>query len=240
MSPPPLPLPEGREIRASHRLLEVAEWELQQILLNIHDGPVQAMYAALSQLDLLQRALQNGLDRDIPEEARDRMERIRGLLESGLTDVRSFLGAFRSPEFSDRDLPTLLRELLLQHEATTDMEVEFEVGNVPLDPSLPVRITLYRVLQEALSNAYRHGGARRVGVHLRLAPASAVEGVPMPLRIELEVRDDGAGFDPGGLPGPKHFGLEGMRDRVEILGGDFTLDSAPGHGTTIRVEVPLQ
>ena len=115
--------PDRREIRASHRLLEVAEWELQQILLNIHDGPVQAMYAALSQLDLLQRSLTQGRD-DLPPEAEDRMDRIRRLLESGLTDVRSFLGAFRSPEFSARDLPTLLRELLLQHEAMTDMEVE--------------------------------------------------------------------------------------------------------------------
>lgn len=230
--------PERREIRASHRLLEVAEWELQQILLNIHDGPVQAMYAALSQLDLLQRSLAR--EREIPPEARDRMERIRGLLESGLTDVRSFLGAFRSPEFSARDLPTLLRELLLQHEAMTDMEADFEAENVPLDPPLPVRITLYRVLQEALSNAYRHGGANRVRVRLRLAPSSAVEGVPSPLRLELEVMDDGAGFDPGNLPGAKHFGLEGMRDRVEILGGDFNLESAPGAGTTVRVEVPLQ
>lgn len=231
--------PDRREIRASHRLLEVAEWELQQILLNIHDGPVQAMYAALSQLDLLQRSLTQGRD-DLPPEAEDRMDRIRRLLESGLTDVRSFLGAFRSPEFSARDLPTLLRELLLQHEAMTDMEVEFQAENVPLDPPLPVRITLYRVLQEALSNAYRHGGANGVRVELRLAPASAVEGVPTPLRLELEVKDNGSGFDPGGLPGAKHFGLEGMRDRVEILGGDFSLESAPGKGTTVRVEVPLE
>jgi signal transduction histidine kinase len=219
-----------REISASHRMMQVTERELQRILLDIHDGPVQHMYAALSQLDLLRRAL------DAPAgqaEARERIERIRLLLEGGLNEVRSFIGAFRPPEFEARELVTLLEGLALQHEAMTDTELELEVrGAIPQVP-LPVKIGLYRVLQEGLSNAYRHGGAKRVVVRLRRVVR---RGQP---RLRMSVSDNGHGFDPRTVPAEKHFGLQGMRDRVEMIGGRFRLRSRPGRGAMIAVEVPV-
>jgi len=218
-----------REISASHRMMQVTERELQRILLDIHDGPVQHMYAALSQLDLLRRAL------DAPggqAEARERIERIRLLLEGGLGEVRSFIGAFRPPEFEARELVTLLEGLALQHEAMTDTELELEVrGAIPHVP-LPVKIGLYRVLQEGLSNAYRHGGANRVVVRLSRVVR---RGEP---RLRMSVSDNGHGFDPRAVPAEKHFGLQGMRDRVEMIGGRFRLRSRPGRGAMIAVEVP--
>lgn len=219
-----------REISASHRMMQVTERELQRILLDIHDGPVQHMYAALSQLDLLRRAL------DAPDgetEARERIERIRLLLEGGLNEVRSFIGAFRPPEFEARELVTLLEGLALQHEAMTDTEIDLDVrGAIPHVP-LPVKIGLYRVLQEGLSNAYRHGGANRVVVRLRRVVR---RGEP---RLRMSVSDNGHGFDPRAVPAEKHFGLQGMRDRVEMIGGRFRLRGQPGRGAMIAVEVPV-
>ena len=211
-------------------MMQVTEWELQRILLDIHDGPVQHMFAALSQLDLLRRALEGG--GGMTAEAEDRIVRIRQLLEGGLNEVRSFIGAFRPPEFEARGLVPLLEGLLLQHEAMTDTQVALEVrGDVP-DLPVPVKIGLYRVLQEALSNAYRHGGADRVTVRLRPVVRRGER------RVRMTVSDNGDGFDPRAARGGKHYGLQGMHDRVEMIGGRFRLRAAPGMGAMIAVEVP--
>lgn len=222
---------ERREIDASHRMMQVTERELQRILLDIHDGPVQHMYAALSQLDLLRRALDAAGVAD--PVVGERMERIRLLLEGGLNEVRSFIGAFRPPEFEARDLVTLLEGLALQHEAMTDTELALDVRGTLPDVPLPVKIGLYRVLQEGLSNAYRHGGAHLVTVRLRQV---ARRGEP---RLRISISDNGHGFDPGRVDSDKHFGLQGMRDRVEMIGGRFKLRSQPGRGAMIAVEVPV-
>jgi signal transduction histidine kinase len=220
-----------REIRASHRMMQVTERELQRILLDIHDGPVQHMYAALSQLDLLRRGLEAaGVD---DASVRERVARIRVLLEGGLNEVRSFIGAFRPPEFENRDLVTLLEGLALQHEAMTDTEIELDARGPLPDVPLPVKIGLYRVLQEALSNAYRHGGAKRVTVRLRRVVR---RGEP---RLRMSVSDSGHGFDARAVPVEKHYGLQGMRDRVEMIGGRFRLRSRPERGAMIAVEVPI-
>lgn len=221
-----------RELSASHRMMQVNERELQRILLDIHDGPVQHMYAALSQLDLLRRALDAASVHDA--EVADRIARIRTLLEGGLNEVRSFIGAFRPPEFEARALVTLLESLVLQHESMTDTEVWLDVrGRVP-DVPLPVKIALYRVLQEALSNAYRHGGANRVIVHLQCVERRGEA------RLRLSVGDNGHGFDPVTAPrDAKHYGLQGMQDRAEMIGGRFRLRSKPGRGAMVAVDVPL-
>jgi signal transduction histidine kinase len=228
---PPSDTASRREIRASHRMMQVTERELQRILLDIHDGPVQHMYAALSQLDLLRRAVDAAGVAD--PEVRERMERIRVLLEGGLNEVRSFIGAFRPPEFENRGLVTLLEGLALQHEAMTDTAIELHARAPLPDVPLPVKIGLYRVLQEALSNAYRHGGAERVVVRLRRVVR---RGEP---RLRMSVSDTGHGFDPSTVPVEKHYGLQGMRDRVEMIGGRFRLRSQPGRGAMIAVEVPI-
>lgn len=218
-----------REVGASRRMLAITEWELQRILLDIHDGPVQHMYAALSQLDLMEAALQRSPDVDA--EVLQRKDRIRKLLEDGLTEVRSFIGAFRAPEFEHRPLRQLVDELLLQHEHLTDTQIAIEADEELPQEDLPVRIALYRILQEGLSNAYRHGGASKVNVSLR-----AVRTGPRP-RLRLEIIDNGAGFDTTDALGESHFGLRGMRDRVEMIGGSFELSSAPDKGTRVTVEV---
>jgi signal transduction histidine kinase len=216
------------EAAASRRLMEVAERELQRILLDIHDGPVQGMYAALSQVDLARRAVDAGTPESLGE-AKARLDRIRTLLEHGLTEVRTFIGEFRPPQFSEKPLQELLESLALQHEAMTDSNVTLEGESAIPEVALPVKIALYRVMQEALSNAYRHGGAK--SVHVRIAPAGAH-------RLAVTITDDGAGFDPATPLTPDHFGLSGMRDRVETIGGTYALRSAPGAGTTVHVEVP--
>jgi signal transduction histidine kinase len=213
----------------SGRFLEIAEREVGRIILDIHDGPVQNIFAALSQLYVVQRSMAQQADE--PPEALERIRRSISLLENALNEIRTFMGTFRPPEFERRDLVSILEGLLIQHEEMTGNPVDLVLENELPAAALPVKISLYRILQEALSNAVRHGGAEQHTVTLSSDGCALV----------MEVADSGRGFDVSAvLQGPMagHFGLEGMRERIGLLGGSFRITSQPGHGTCVRVEVP--
>lgn len=218
---------------ASRRILSVTEEELSRIVLDIHDGPVQYLFASLSLLASLQNECESQTSADTAE-LLPRLNRISQMVESSLHEIKSFLGTFRPPEFHKRSLLSIVEGLVIQHEQWTENTVELQTESMPDDVSLPVKIALYRILQEALSNGYRHAKVDRHWVRLWCEDDL----------ICLEVIDKGRGFEPPPLEGPKatereeHIGLRGMRDRVELLRGEFHLDSHPGKGTQIIVKVP--
>ena len=217
---------------ASRRLLAASERELQRIVLDMHDGPVQDIFAALSQLHLLERSL------SARPAAKKRVRRIGQALERALTEIRSFIGAFRPPGFERRELGPIIEGLVVQHEALTGQKVSLSLSADVGDCALATKIALYRILQEALANGYRHSGAKHQQVTL------SRNGGP----ISLTVVDDGKGFDPDavlareadvGVEGG-HFGLRGIQDRVEMLGGTLSIDSAPGRGSTLTVTLTAE
>ena len=217
---------------ASRRLLAAGERELQRIVLDMHDGPVQDIFAALSQLQLLERTVAGR------PATRKRVRQIVQALERALTEIRSFIGAFRPPGFERRPLGQIIEGLVVQHEALTDQRIELSMTPDVGDCALATKIAIYRILQEALANGYRHSGAARQRV------AIARQGTP----ITLTVSDDGKGFDPAavlareadvGVEGG-HFGLRGIQDRVEMLGGTLRIDSAPGRGSSLTVTLPAE
>ena len=127
-------------------------------------------------------------------------------------------------------LSGLASRALRDYERKTGSQVEANVDEIPAGLPLPVKMTLYRILQEALSNGYRHAGGlgQRVTVQ--------VEGV----ELRVEVSDKGPGFDPQAIFREGHLGLATMHERAEVLGGCFNIESAPGKGTTIWSYLPLQ
>lgn len=220
---------------ASLRLLAAGERELQRIVLDMHDGPVQDIFAAVSHLQLLQRDLA-----DQPALAR-RAEQATQLLERALGEVRTLIGVFRPPGFERRSLGAILEGLTVQHEAMTDQPVELTMDERLMDERLgacplPAKIALYRILQEALANGFRHAKAtRQTVVAERVGDA-----------VRLTVTDDGQGFETRSVLAAEegvgveggHFGLRGIQDRVAMLGGTFSLASKPGEGTVLSVMVP--
>jgi len=114
----------------------------------------------------------------------------------------------------------------------TPAGLQFTVALAPLAESLPdaVATALFRIVQEAFTNVLRYAGARSVHVSLRQAEGQLI----------LSVADDGCGFDPASVAAGEHFGLVGMRERVVALQGVLDIDSAPGEGTRINVQLPLR
>jgi len=104
-----------------------------------------------------------------------------------------------------------------------------DLDDAPPDGPLPVKFTLYRLLQESLANGRRHGGGDGQRVTLRRLNGELL----------VEVADHGKGFDAHTAMTDGHLGIAGMRQRVEILGGTFSVESAPGEGTLIRASLPL-
>lgn len=221
-----------RTVTYPHRILSVTEEELSRIILDIHDGPVQYLFAALSLLTRIQNQSASG--KVDPLSLQPQLKQLSEMIETSLREIKSFMGTFRPPEFHSRSLLSIIQGLVIQHEEWSGSTVELKVEPLPSDVSLPVKIAIYRILQEALSNAYRHA---KVDHHwVRLWSEDHM--------ICMTVVDKGKGFEPPPLDGPmatereEHIGLRGMRDRVALLGGLFSLTSSPGEGTRILVKVP--
>lgn len=218
---------------ASRRILSVTEEELSRIVLDIHDGPVQYLFASLSLLASLQHECQS-YSLIESSEILPRLNRVAQMVEASLREIKSFLGTFRPPEFQRRSLLSIVEGLVIQHEQLTNNTVELTNEGTPDDVALPVKIALYRILQEALSNGFRHAGVDQHWVRLWSEDE----------QVCLEVVDKGRGFEPPPLEGPlatehaAHIGLRGMRDRVKLLGGEFHLTSQRDKGTRITVKVP--
>jgi signal transduction histidine kinase len=117
------------------------------------------------------------------------------------------------------------KELSTQHEVTLAVEDE----GIPADLQADVALTLFRVMQEAVGNAVKHSGVRNVSVSLRGGQDE----------IQLEVADEGVGFDPEAVMSSHGLGLIGIRERLGLVHGEYAIDSRPGRGTRIRARVPL-
>jgi len=168
-------------------------------------------------------------------------DRHLGLVERmvghAVRQLRGTVWALRTAAPADRPLPAAVRELAArlgeEHDAVIDVAVR--EGMPPIAEYVAGNLLL--LAQEALLNALRHGEAAAIAV--RLGPAQdGVSGGPP--AVDLVIRDDGRGFDPTNRPGTRqgHFGIEGMSERVERLGGTIRIESRPGAGTTVVVRVP--
>jgi signal transduction histidine kinase len=203
--------------RAMQTVLRATEQERVRLAADLHDGPVQEL-----------TALRYGLTR-----ARNRIQRGQPDQAEGLiTGLRRLMAELRPAVLDEQGLEVALHNQVRAFEATSGVACAISTGlQSRLQPDLET--VLYRVTQESLNNVGKHAGASRVTVSLAAENGS----------VRLRINDDGVGFDPvvgSRLLGEGHFGLAGMRERVEMVGGHLSIDSAPGHGTTVDVEMVNQ
>lgn len=218
--------------RAAARTTALNERYLRRISADLHDGPGQDLSFALLRLYTInehcaQCPLAESGERPMTAE----VSAIHASLDSALQELRAISAGLRLPELDALSPAETLARATREHREKTDTRVTLDLANAPGIAPLPVKITLYRLVQEALANAYRHAPGAEPSVKLWQ------EGN----EIFLEVADQGPGFELESIAsGDGRLGLAGMRERVEILGGTFAVESAPSKGTHIRARLPRQ
>ncbi len=210
-----------RELKElSARLVEAQELERRAISRELHDEVGQSLSALLMELGNL-GAMAPG-----NAELRRHVESIRRLAESSVNVVRNMALLLRPSMLDDLGLVPALQWQAREISKRTGMAVAVDAEGVADDLPEEHRTCIYRVVQEALNNCARHAAARSVRIRV----------VQEATRIRLSVHDDGQGFDSLQVRG---LGLLGMEERVTHLGGSFHLQSEPGLGTKLRIEIPL-
>lgn len=215
---------------ANDRALAINERFLRRVSAELHDGPAQALGFTLLRLDAIKHAI-GGDGRVALDHAVKDIDSIRGALEEALGEIRNLSSGLAMPELDNMTLQQSVERLLRVHERRSGTQVEAVFDDLPESLPLPIKIGVYRLVQEALNNASRHGGG--AGQRVELGADSE--------QITVCVSDTGPGFDPADMALESgHLGLAGMRERVESLGGSFTVESSPGQGTRVIAVLPIQ
>jgi signal transduction histidine kinase len=205
----------------SSRLVDAQEEERRSISRELHDEVGQSLGALLVDLG----RLSSNLPAD-GAEIRERIDHMKSLTERTVGTVRDIALLLRPSMLDDLGLVAALEWQGREISRRSQMEVAVESANVSDDLPDEYKICVYRLVQEALNNAVRHSHARNAKVRV----AGGANG------IEIEVKDDGQGFDTGRARG---LGILGMEERVKRLGGSLAVKSAQGQGTTVKAELPL-
>jgi signal transduction histidine kinase len=214
----------GRLQRASQRATALNESHLRRIGADLHDGPAQLVAFASLRLD--SNAL---ISPETSLAAREReITAIKASLDEAMDEIRTICSGLVLPQIEAASLSEILERSVQAHKQRTGSAVDLSISAPPDRLSPSAKICIYRFVQEALNNAYRHGG----GVGQRVM--QTMEGG----RIMIEVADSGPGFDPGDVQ-PTSLGLAGLRERIESLGGTFDVSSSPP-GTVVRMSLSTE
>ncbi|HJQ13844.1 MAG TPA: ATP-binding protein, partial [Anaerolineales bacterium] len=206
-------------------LVNAQETERQRLSRQMHDGPAQALSNFILQTEIAMRLM----DVDAGQ-ARDELNSLKASAMGTFQKVRNFIFELRPMMLDDLGLAPTVRRYAdaFKEQAGLDINVTITGHERRLEPYLEVM--LFRAIQELLGNAARHSQASLVKVVVDLGED----------RIRVSVDDNGKGFDPDSLPQSNSLGLKLIRERTEMLGGSFEVDSAIGKGTRILFAVPAR
>jgi signal transduction histidine kinase len=199
--------------------------ERQRLARDLHDSVTQLVFS----LTLIAQSVGAAYRRD-PVEGERRIARVVELSQQSLAEMRALLAELRPAGPVPNGLVPALQKHFERVESREKLSIEFDAASYAAH-ARDYEEALYRIVQEALNNVIKHARANRVSVHL-----AQPDG-----QVKLTIADDGQGFDPSAQPVPGQdsgLGLVGIRERVDHLGGTFSIDSAPGRGTTVAVVLP--
>ena len=206
----------------SRRLVEAQENERRSISRELHDEAGQSLTSLRIGLRLLEREIAHG------GEITGRVAELVKTTDAVIDGLHRLAADLRPASLDHLGLDAALRQYSREAAAKFGLAVHFKaLGFTSQRLPTAVETALYRVVQEAMTNVVRHAAAKRVDILVERRDD----------RVMVMVEDDGAGFDPMQVQRHDHFGLLGMKERAEALGGSLTLESSPGAGTTIVVEV---
>lgn len=210
----------------SLRIIEAQEEERKRLSREIHDGPAQMMANVLLRSDLIERTYRE----KGPELAFREISSLKEMVRHALTEVRRIIYNLRPMALDDLGLVPTLRKYM---ETTQDYNpgTHLSFGSHGTERRLPpsYETSIFRLVQEAISNAIRHGKATDIDVKLEWVKE----------RVNISVRDNGTGFDPKTVKN-QSFGLIGMQERIELIKGEFIINSSLGEGTILLFQIPYE
>ncbi len=221
-----------KALSATYKTSEVSEKLLRRISAELHDAPAQCLGYALLRLDSISSKIK---ECDSPDSFKEKimveLETIQSATSDALQDIRSLSTSLSMPYLENLSPLQVIQRVINIHQRRTNTQVATDFSE-SADIQLPMAlmICIYRFVQEALNNAYRHGKGIDQRVKLMLKDG----------KVSVEVSDRGPGFDIQEIDATNgdHLGLIGIRERIESLGGSFQLHSVIGQGTTLTLSIP--
>jgi two-component system sensor histidine kinase DegS len=208
-------------------IIQSQESERRRIARDLHDGPAQGIASMLIRLDLVGQLAPNDQQRTFQE-----LASIKEMGRETLTDVRRIMFELKPTLVNDSGLVTTLKEFFNDYEAKYNFDIDFVVFGAEKKYDLTLEIALFRLVQEALTNVRKHAAVKKALVKLEHRGDM----------LTLVVKDNGLGFDPEAIEmaAGESYGIIGMKERVELLGGEIDILSAPGAGTQVIIKVPVE
>jgi len=203
------------------------EEERKRIARDLHDDTVQSLIAIGQRIELAREAIAEN-----PEDAAEQLRRLRKMVTETIDSVRQFSRDLRPTVLEDLGLVPALQYLVNELAQQDTIEVAFHVEGTAEGLPADMEVTIYRIVQEALTNVRKHARASRAEVHAQFLPRQVV----------VTIRDNGVGFtmpdEATDLINIGGFGLMGLKERAQLFGGQVTITSQPGQGTTVQVILP--
>ena len=219
---------ENNKIAYAIRFVEAQEKERNRIAREIHDGPAQYLASSLMRIDFCKMLLNNNLQEGLSE-----LEDLKGNLKKTLKEVRNIIFDLKPPFLNGVTLVTALEDLkeAFQEECRTNIKMRIRDNNVILD--YIVEVAVYRIVQEILTNVKKHAEAESVDVKIEFTEQN----------VHINIKDNGKGFDINTLmknlrKSNKSYGLTGIYDRVEEMGGTIKVNTNINCGTEFRIKLP--
>ena len=213
---------ENRRLVAREKEMAISE-ERNLLAQELHDSIAQS----LAFLNIQAQLLQDSLDHDKRDSAREELARIREGIQESYDDVRELLVHFRT-RMAETDIEAAIASALVRFEGQTRVKTRFLQSGMGMPLSPEMQLQVMHIVQESLSNARKHAQAGSVEVEMQRGNV-----------YRFWVRDDGRGFDPQQVPSDLHVGLRIMRERAHRIGGELQVSSTPGRGTEVLLTLPV-
>ena len=211
------------------KIIKAQEDERQRVARDIHDGPAQLMSNVVLKAEICERMI----DIDL-EKAKEELQNLKRIVRESLQDVRKIIYNLRPMSLDDLGLIPTLQRYILTFQEDSGIAVSFKTRGAFDDIKPVISLTVFRIVQESISNITKHANAQNVTISLEF----------LDKELRLYIFDDGKGFNVEKLNVRSDdiscgFGLISMRERVELLGGELSISSKPGKGTWLNIVISL-